>query len=75
MKEKIIEILESLIPGVEFELETELIDDGVIDSLDLVSLVSELIGEFDVELGVEDLIPENFNSIDAIVQLVERVSL
>ncbi len=72
MKEKIIEILEELIPGVDFETETELIDDGVIDSLDLVSLVTELIGEFDIELGVEDLIPENFNSIDAIIQLVER---
>ena len=75
MKEKIIEILEELIPGVDFETETDLIDDGVIDSLDLVSLVTELIGEFDIELGVEDLIPENFNSIDAIVQLVERAGV
>ena len=51
---------------------SKMIDEGLIDSFDLVSLVGELMDEFDVELTVEDLLPENFNSVDAIVELIAR---
>lgn len=71
MKEQIIGILKELIPGIECETATTLIDDGMIDSLDIVSLVGELMEAFDVDLGVEDLIPENFNSVDAMVSMIE----
>ena len=70
MKE-LLEILETCCPDVDFEHETALIDDGILDSFDIVSLVSELIDAFDVEIGVEDLVPENFNSVDSIAALVE----
>ena len=72
MREQIIEILTEICPGVDFELETALIDDGLIDSLDIVAVVTDLMDTFDVQLGVEDLTPENFNSVDAICQLIER---
>ena len=54
-----------------FETETALIDDGLIDSLDIVAVVTELMEAFDVELGVDDLTPENFNSVEAIEELIE----
>lgn len=71
MREQIIEILTEICPGVDFEQETSLIDDGLIDSLDIVAVVTELMEAFDVELGVDDLTPENFNSVEAIEELIE----
>lgn len=70
MNEKIVAILKGLIPGIDCESETRMIDDGLIDSLDIVALVGELMEEFDVELGVEDLTPENFNSVAAIAAMI-----
>lgn len=70
MREQIIEIIQGIVPGLACENETALIDDGLIDSLDIVALVGELIETFDVELGVTDLTPENFNSVDAMVALI-----
>ena len=71
MKKQIMEILSEICPGIDFETETALIDDGLIDSLDIVAVVTELMEAFDVELGVDDLTPENFNSVEAIEELIE----
>ena len=71
MKKQIIEILSEICPGIDFETETALIDDGLNDSLDIVAVVTELMEAFDVELGVDDLTPENFNSVEAIEELIE----
>ena len=71
MKKQIIEILSEICPGIDFETETALIDDGLIDSLDIVAVVTELMEAFVVELGVDDLTPENFNSVEAIEELIE----
>lgn len=72
MKE-LMEILEDLRPDVDFENETELIAGGILDSFDIVSLVSELNGAFDIEIQPTDLVPENFNSAEAIWALVEKL--
>ncbi|MGN0518909.1 MAG: phosphopantetheine-binding protein [Acutalibacteraceae bacterium] len=71
MREQLLEILNDLRPDVDFENEKALITDGVLDSFDIVSLVSELNAEFDISIGVEELEPENFNSIEAIEKLIE----
>ena len=63
--------LTEICPGIDFENEKALIDDGLIDSLDIVAVVTELMEAFDVELGVDDLTPENFNSVEAIEELIE----
>lgn len=71
--EELLEILQELKPGVEFERQTRLFDDGILDSLDVVSLVSEIDDAFDVEISVVDLRPENFNSVEAMMALIERL--
>ncbi len=73
MREQLIEILEGVRPDVDFESETSLIDGGILDSMDVVAIVGELNDEFDITIGVEKLVPENFNSADAILKLVESL--
>lgn len=67
----LMDILTDVCPDVDFENERELIDDGLLESLDIVSIVTGIMDEFDVEINVDDLLPENFNSVDAIVELIE----
>lgn len=69
--EQLLEILSETCPGVDFEKETALIDDGILESLDIVSIVGEIMDRFDVELNVDDLLPENFNSVQAMMALIE----
>lgn len=70
--EKVLSIVEEIRPDVDFAEETALIDDGVLDSFDIVSIISDLNDEYEINIRVHDLIPENFNSVEAIVKLVER---
>lgn len=72
MRETILEILSGVRSDIDFENNTKLIDDGILESLDIVPIVGELNDEFDVEISVEDLVPENFNSVDAMVELITR---
>lgn len=71
MKNTIIEMLNELNKNVDFENETHIIDNGLIDSFSIIRLVSMLEDEFDVDITASELIPENFNSVDAIVKMIE----
>ena len=68
----LLDILRDVCPDLDFERETSLIDDGLLESLDIVSIVTGIMDEFDVEINVDDLLPENFNSLDAMLALIER---
>jgi D-alanine--poly(phosphoribitol) ligase subunit 2 len=71
--EELLKVLTEIRPDVDFANNTKLIDDGILDSFDIISLVGELASHYDIEVGVEDLQPENFNSAAAIFKLVERL--
>ena len=68
---KLLQILTETCPGVDFTKETALVDDGFLESLDLVTIVSEIMATFDIELNVDDLLPENFNSVPAMLCLIQ----
>lgn len=71
--EKIIEILNRVRDDIDYENEKELVDGGLLDSFDIVGIVSELIAEFDIEISIDDMTAENFNSVEAIDAMVNRI--
>lgn len=70
---ELLDILKDLKPGVDFGNEKNLIDDRILDSLDVMNLTVELNDEFDIEITPLDILPENFQSIETIYQLITRL--
>ena len=71
--EEILAILNGIRPDVDFAKEKKLIDDGVLDSFDIISIVGEFNDAYDIEIDVEDLEPDNFNTVEAMLELIERL--
>ena len=71
--DKLIEILTDLHPDIDFETEEGLVDNGILDSLDIVTLITEINDRFDVSIPAEEIIPENFNSAKALFELIEKL--
>ena len=70
--EKIYSILEDLRPEFDFHASSNFIEDGLLDSFDMVSLISELESAYDILIDALDIIPENFSSVEAIAGIVEK---
>lgn len=71
--EKLIKILSEIRPDVDFVNEKSLIDDGILDSFDVVSIISELDDAFDVQIRISELDPDNFNSVESIWKLIQQL--
>ena len=73
MKEKIIEILTDLRPEFDFTQKgINFIEEGMLDSFDMVALVSELDSQFGISIDGIDIVPENFGTVDDIIAVVNR---
>ena len=71
--EKLLEILKGIQEDVDYSNCTALIDEGYLDSLAIISLVAEIEEEFDVQIPTVEIIPDNFNSAEAIWKLIVRI--
>ena len=71
--EALMEILENIHPEIDFNTCETLIDDGLIDSFDIVTIISEINEEYDVVIPAEEIVPENFNSAKALYSLIQRL--
>ena len=74
MKETILDILSEIVEDVDFDTCTTLIDDGILSALDIIQLIGALNDEFDLSIPATEIVPENFNSVDAMVAMVARLS-
>ena len=72
MKESILEALKRVNEDIDFESAEDFVEEGLLDSFDIVNLVEELEDEFDVEIRGTDIIPENFVNLDAIEALIQK---
>jgi acyl carrier protein len=71
--EELLRIMSEVRPDIDFEKEDKLIDNEMLDSLDIVAIVTDVNDEFDVEINVNDLLPENFNSAKALYELIQKL--
>lgn len=71
--EELMSVLESVRPDVDFSKEKALIDDEILDSFDVISIVGELNDVFEINVNPGELVPENFNSAEAIYRMVLRL--
>ena len=71
--EKLLNILKSIRDDIDYEKEQNMIDDGVLDSFDVVAIVGELSAEYNVDITIDDITAENFNSVSAMLEMIERV--
>ena len=71
--EELLRIMSEVRPDIDFEHETHLIDNEMLDSLDIVAIVTDVNDEFDVQINVNDLLPENFNSATALYELITKL--
>ena len=71
--EELIELLEEIKEDVDFTVETALIDDGILDSFDILQIISALNEEYDISIPASEIIPDNFNSAESLLKMVERL--
>ena len=73
IKEVLLEVLGELHPDVNFETEDELVERKIIDSFDIVTIIARIDEEFDVAIPADKIVPEHFNSMEALAQLVSKL--
>ena len=73
MKEKLLALLGNVRPDVDFENEKLLIDESILDSFDIITIVQEMNEAFDIDIDVAMLEPDNFNTIEAMMELIEKL--
>ena len=71
--EKLLDILSQIRSDIDYENENALVDDGILDSFDIVSIVSELSMEYDIDISIDDMTAENFNSAEAMLEMIARI--
>lgn len=71
--EELYEILEDIIPGEDYKNSTALVDDDILTSFELVRLVTEIDSTFDISIPSSEIVPDNFNSVESIWVLIERL--
>ncbi len=71
--ETLMEILMEMDPDIDYENEKKLIDDHILDSFGVITLVSEIEDNFDVRIEAAEMVPENFNSVQAMWEMIQRL--
>lgn len=71
--EKLLELLESLKPGVDFKNSKNMVEEGLIDSFDMINIVANINMKFDIDFPVSEIVPENFTTVEVLFKTIERI--
>lgn len=71
--QELLEILKEILPNVEWESDYDLVDDGILNSIDIITIISEITDEYDIKISTDEMKTENFNSVQAIYDMIKRL--
>lgn len=71
--QELLEILKEILPNVEWESDFELVDEGILNSIDIITIISEITDEYDIKISTDEMKAENFNSVQAIYDMIKRL--
>lgn len=71
--EKLLELLETLKPGVDFKNSKNMIEEGLIDSFDMINIIANINIEFGIDFSVAEIVPENFATVETLYETIERI--
>ncbi len=71
--EELLEILQEILPKVDWKTDAALVDDGILDSIDIITIISEITDEYDIKISTDEMKAENFNSVKAIWDMIQRL--
>ena len=72
--EKLLDILMEIDDSIDWKVQKALVNDRLLDSFAVISLIAELEEQFDIEIEAAEIIPENLNSVDAIWKMIQRLT-
>ena len=72
--DKLLEILKRVKPDVDFTEKVDLVDEGILDSIDIVSIISEIEAEYSIEIDPDEIDPDNFQSASAMLEMIKKVT-
>ena len=73
MTEQVLNLLSEEFPEIDFTISDEMVDDGILDSLTITGIIAALTLEFGIMIPYDEIIPENFNSVEALAAMVARL--
>ena len=72
MREKVLQCLRSACPNIDFETTKLLVDEGILDSLAIITIISALMETFSIEIDADDIVSDNFNSLNSLILMIEK---
>lgn len=72
--QELLELLKDILPNIKWESEDNLVDEGILNSIDIITIISEITEEYDIKISSNEMKAENFNSLQAIYNMINRLS-
>lgn len=73
--QELLELLKEILPNVQWESDLQLVDEGILNSIDIITIISEITDEYDIKISSDEMRADNFNSVQAIYNMIQRLEM